>query len=503
MGIGNLSSSNPFMPCDSKQKSLDYESSPKELFGDPVNSLRIAIIEFTERYGKSKLNEIINFINPSNSKDACVQVSAGRNDIIKLELAEQENNELRLQIKHWLESNSKLKEKYETFWEKSSNLEKTLRERDNTIYSMRLETDALSTELKNSKLLEEHMKNEIELIKLKRDEIEDKLKELKILRGQETIHIRKLKSEIEIKKKEIIEASELTNRVSIELEEIRKENKEIKHNSEVYESERFNFISKIKKLEREIYRISTEKKRLLAVVEIQKGSLNDMDKDYSKLLWEHIEGEKTFYNTLKGNDSILPFDTTKIIDNSTVKYKNYQSKPNLIINSKQENLMHSFDNILTPLEAKSHYDQMSPFSSAKTLNRLENIRNDRTKFKIINDTARWNRKIPDISESNLTLKDGSLSPDVHYEHSANWEYINKSHSKNMSFTSTWRCMDEVINNSILQSWSKCNISRYRQDVPLNTTRSPYSDEKDSLKKKYCNQKKGKIRIINQDKSKCK
>ena len=270
MGVGNLSSSNPFMPWDSKQKSLEFETSPRELFQNPVESLRSVISNFVEKNGKLKLTEIINSIFPQKTRDFCSQTNTGKNELIKMQLTEQENSELRLQVKRWMESNSKLKEKYETFWEKSSSLEMALRERDSSIYSMRLETDALATELKNAKLLEDHMKNEIDNAKAKREEIEEKLKEIKLIRGQDTILIRKLKAEIDAKKKEIIEASELTNRVTLELEEIRKENKEIKRNMESYENERFNFVSKIKKLEREIYKLTTENnKRMWSAFDIK------------------------------------------------------------------------------------------------------------------------------------------------------------------------------------------------------------------------------------------
>jgi len=71
-----------------------------------------------------------------------------------------------------------------------------------------------------------------------------------VARGQDAILIRQLKADIETKKREIIEACELTSRVSKELEDARERN--------------------INKQERENYKFSCEKKKLLSVIEMQK-----------------------------------------------------------------------------------------------------------------------------------------------------------------------------------------------------------------------------------------
>ena len=46
---------------------------------------------------------------------------------------------------------------------------------------------------------------------------------MKLLRGQEIVQTRQLKSDVEAKKREIIEASDLINRVTLEIDEVRKE----------------------------------------------------------------------------------------------------------------------------------------------------------------------------------------------------------------------------------------------------------------------------------------
>ena len=184
-----------------------------------------------------------------------------------------------------------------------------------------------------------------------------------------------------------------------------------------------------------------------------------MDKDYSKLLWDHLDGGNTFYNILGPNESIQTFENANVADISTIKFKKYQSKPNLGCASKQERFLNSFENTLTPLESKTQYDQMSPFSSAKTLNRLESLKNDKKRFMFNNETARWNRKVQDISESNLTLKEGSLSPNWRCDNASQYEVADKSHSKNMSFYSNWGWMEEIADISAHKSWTKWNNSR--------------------------------------------
>lgn len=229
MGVGALSSSNPFMPWESKNKSLEYETSPRELFKNPLESFACKLSELKAKFGRQKLIEIIGMILPeSPKKDFGSQVNTVKQELDQKRVMEQENSELRKQLAHCTEANLKYKEKYEAFWERSSLLEKLLRERESTIYFMRLENDACSTELKNARLMEEHMKNEIDSIKAKREEVEEKFKESKLARGQDAIFIRQLKADKEAKIKEIIEASELTTRVTNELEELRKENFEIK-----------------------------------------------------------------------------------------------------------------------------------------------------------------------------------------------------------------------------------------------------------------------------------
>lgn len=77
---------------------------------------------------------------------------------------------------------------------------------------------------------------------------------MKLSKGQDTILIRQLKSDVESKKREIIEASDLINRVTAELEEVRLENSHLKKSVEKFEKEQFSMNAKYKKLERAMYK---------------------------------------------------------------------------------------------------------------------------------------------------------------------------------------------------------------------------------------------------------
>ena len=69
--------------------------------------------------------------------------------------------------------------------------------------------------------MEEQLKTEVDMIKSKKSDIEDKLRQVKTDQAKEMIMIRQLRDDVETKKKEMIEACNLNARVSSELEEVR------------------------------------------------------------------------------------------------------------------------------------------------------------------------------------------------------------------------------------------------------------------------------------------
>lgn len=97
---------------------------------------------------------------------------------------------------------------------------------------------------------------------------------------------------------------------------------------------------------------------------MQKDSLSDLQKEY---FTTHDVG---YSNAMRTFDQIPPLlDMTNQCEGSMIV--NNKHRGNFMIKERnKENLMNSFDNILTPLDNRTHYEQISPFSSAKTLNRL-------------------------------------------------------------------------------------------------------------------------------------
>jgi hypothetical protein len=327
----------------------------------------------------------------------------------------------------------------------------------------------------------------------KRDEIDEKFKELKLSKGQDTILIRQLKSDIESKKREIIEASDLINRVTTELEEVRHENSHLKKCVEKYEKEQFNMNAKYKKLERAMYKSNWEQKKLHSVIQMQKDSLSDLQREYFST---HDVG---YSNAMKTFDQIPPLlDMTNQWEGSMIVNNKHRS--NLFIKElNKENLMNSFDNILTPLDNRTHYEQISPFSSAKTLNKLGKTSKKMNfrKSENLNNTTICNRFIHDVSDSHHTIKEASLertdSDMPNYETCRGSHY--RSHSKNISMSSSkFAYIAENSSNSVIKSGSKYTMSKQKTERRSNGVNSPLSDQ--SSKKDTSGQKKGKIKIIN-------
>ena len=190
------------------------------------------------------------------------------------------------------------------------------------------------TELQNAKLLEDHMKSEIAMHKQKREESEGVIKELKISKGKDQVIIRQLKAEMEIKKREVIDGKDIINRAVMEMEEAKKEAKEIRDFFDACDRERTEMLVKIKKLEREVVRGDAERRRLEMVVEMQARRLGLEE---------------------SGEESILE------------GRKNWRSKQSLNKEMKMR-VVNSFDSVLTPIE-RSQYEQNTPFSSSKGLNK--------------------------------------------------------------------------------------------------------------------------------------
>jgi hypothetical protein len=102
--------------------------------------------------------------------------------------------------------------------------------------------------------MDAQLKREVEMYKKQRIEAEKAYKELKLQHGKDLIYIRQLKSGTEDKKREIIDASELIERITSELDEAKMESKKVKGTIDRLEKDKFTVSLKYKKLEREIYK---------------------------------------------------------------------------------------------------------------------------------------------------------------------------------------------------------------------------------------------------------
>ena len=223
----NLSSSNPFMNPDSnsneaseifKLKNSNYSQ------GSMCRKLEEMLFHFKSFMPNVDFCRILKNHIPKNN-DQCINTSTQfrnsdyESDEIYSLKAQIHNLEHKLQLYQSTESN--LKNKNSWLQERSVTLEKLIRDRESTIYNLKSEKDELSTELSSAKLMEEQLKTEIDMVKGKKNEIEEKLKQVKTDQGRDSILIRQLKDDVDTKKKEMIEACNLTARVSSELEEVR------------------------------------------------------------------------------------------------------------------------------------------------------------------------------------------------------------------------------------------------------------------------------------------
>lgn len=226
----NLSMSNPFIQ-------YDHDGSGKKLFKSKVSNdtsklsdkqsydvrrqLEEVLFQFKQNLSSSDFDRILNnhltssdFITKSIQWDSHIGKSS---DFARMNV---EIDELKFQVESLKSLNENLKSKASTIQERSVTLEKLLRDRESTLFNVTSENNELKSELENATLMEEQLKSEIDILKIKKSELDEKLKETKITKTQTEIMVRQLKDDIELKKREIIEACDLTSRVTRELEDV-------------------------------------------------------------------------------------------------------------------------------------------------------------------------------------------------------------------------------------------------------------------------------------------
>ena len=260
-----------------------------------------------------------------------------------------------------------------------------------------------------------------------------------------------------------------------------------------------------------MYKSNCEQKKLTSVIQMQKDSLNDIQKDYfSSHELEYNEAMKTYEN-------IPPLLDITNQNGSTVVYNNKHRSRFMVQKNNTQNLMHSFDNILTPLETKTHYDQLSPFSSAKTLNKLGNtVQKSARKH---NDTIICNRLANDVSESHRTFKERSVEkvatqntfPHKNHQRCSSKNSVHsfknnvsRSSSKLGSSIQSSSWFANVgerpsLQSSVIKSSSKYSLSKYNTEPRSCEINSLTSEDGPGSFRIDSAHKKGKMRIINREK----
>ena len=163
-------------------------------------------------------------------------------------------------------------------------LEASLKQREEQIFTLKSLNQNLQTELKTYKDFEAQNKTEIIQHKTKRKECEEQLKKLRVEKGQDKIALRKLNNDNEELQTEIDEMKENCNFIQNELEEIKHENEQLKIHSSKIEKDKAALQCNIDKLNRMFTKATADTKRYKSVVDLQKSALNDLQKDYNRMI---------------------------------------------------------------------------------------------------------------------------------------------------------------------------------------------------------------------------
>ena len=268
---------------------------------------------------KLKFLEIINKQNQNESKDCCYVIIEGKatdsttlKKYFTLEMSSNRTSEDDLhknssnkimpnytserhdEIKHFTTSNnftdSKLNEhRLDEFKVRVFKLEASVKQKDEQIYTLKNLNQNLQTELKNHKDFENQTKTEILQHKTKRKECEELLKKLRLEKGQDKITMRKLNNDNEELRTELDELKENFNYMQNEFEEIKKENEQLKVNCAKVEKEKATLQWNMDKVNRMVTKATADTKRYKSVVDLQKSALNDLQKDYNKMIMDFTQ----------------------------------------------------------------------------------------------------------------------------------------------------------------------------------------------------------------------
>lgn len=230
---------------------------------------------------------------------------------------------------------------------------------------------------------------------------------------------------------------------------------------------------------------------------MQKGYIDELNNDYSKLLNDQNDSK------FMAVHSKLYYYITIIVDNTTRPYSHTSlayNPPRKFVSKKEAHkdlMMHSFDNILAPLEIKSQADQISPFNSTKTFEKYNksSTRFDANRTLERCNTGTLNHEIIDFSDRGTTRKERSMTQFNDQENNSYIENVVMTHNKTISCSeSKFSPQNDSGSLEIAKSASKYSLNKYHTESRTSKN-SPTSSGKDWQTSTLS--KKGRIKIINQ------
>ena len=206
----------------------------------------------------------------------------------------------------------------------------SVKQKEEQIYTLKSINQNLQAELKNSKDLEEQTRTELIQHKQRRKDCEVSLKELRIEKGQDKITIRRLNNEKENLITELDEIKENYNFLQNDFNETKQENEKLKSKNTLLEKDKHILQCNIDKLNRMLNKATADSKRYKSVVDLQKNAMNDLQKDYNKVIIDlshngSVTGEKMYgmysdiqVKNFRGSMELEPHNfSNTMVDNRT------------------------------------------------------------------------------------------------------------------------------------------------------------------------------------------
>ena len=174
---------------------------------------------------------------------------------------------------------SDLQENFEKYYHRALFFENLLRSREETIrnlHSVSLQFDAVSTELKNSRMLESHLQTEVNSLKTKYSKQEERLRELKEDHFKQAAELRQASRLLETKQAEAERVDQILQRMKTEISELQIENIELRKSVGQGDRDREILVQKIRRLETEIVKRDAKIERMARENRRSNGS-DDID----------------------------------------------------------------------------------------------------------------------------------------------------------------------------------------------------------------------------------